>query len=190
MSFLFTILVIAISLGLDAFSVALAFGMCQTDYCTQESKIRLSLSFGFFQFIMPLLGYWVGFSLTELVDKWDHWLVFFALSTIGIKMIWDTFETEEIPKKKTDISRGWSLLIASVATSIDALAVGFSFAFLRYEVLSSSLLIGVTAFFMSYIGSHMGHKIGKRFFSKPEWIGGIALVLLGVRFLLDGLGVL
>lgn len=190
MSTFFTILVMAISLGIDAFSVALAFGMCQTEYCTQKAKIRLSFSFGFFQFIMPVLGYWIGFTLTELVDKWDHWLVFFALSGIGIKMVWDTFESEEIPKKKTDISQGWPLLIASVATSIDALAVGFTFAFLRIEVLPSSLLIGITAFVMSYIGSHMGHKVGKRFFSKPEWIGGLALVLLGIRFLLDGLGVL
>ncbi|MCE5223701.1 manganese efflux pump MntP family protein [bacterium] len=188
MTYFLTILVIAISLGLDAFSVSLAFGMCQKE-CSNQSKLRLSFSFGFFQFLMPIVGYWIGSTVASFVDKWDHWLVLTALVLIGCKMIWEGLEKEDQPKKFTDISRGVPLLIASVATSIDALAVGFSFAFLQFDLLTSSLIIGVVAFIMSYAGSHIGFKIGKRYFSKPEWIGGIALILLGIKFLLDGLNV-
>lgn len=187
MNFFLTLLLISISLGLDAFSVALAFGLCKAD-CTVQSKLRIALSFGFFQFIMPIIGYLIGSSIASLVDKWDHWIVFTVLSLIGLKMILEGLEKKNNKKKGEDISKGIPLLIASVATSIDALAVGFSIAFLPYNLILSSVIIGVVTFLMSYAGAQFGSKLGSQFIKKPEWIGGIALILLGLKFLLEGFG--
>lgn len=105
-------------------------------------------------------------------------------------MILESSQSKEKTCKPVDISKGLPLVFASLATSIDALAVGFSFALLRYPVAWSSLIIGGIAFLMTYAGVYLGSKIGNRFFTKPEWIGGIVLILLGIKFLFDGLGVL
>lgn len=188
MNNLISIFVISVSLGMDAFSVALAFGMCRPK-CLVEAKLRIAVSFGFFQFIMPMIGFWIGSSVAPLVNQYGHWIVFFALSLIGLKMFTESRQNKE-ECNSADISKGIPLLIASIATSIDALAVGFSFALLHFHIIWSSLMIGIVAFIMSYAGVQLGSKLGNRLFKKPDWIGGIALILLGLKFLLDGLQVL
>jgi len=177
--------IIAFSLGLDAFSLAVSFGMCQ-NVCSVRSKFRISFSFGFFQFLMPILGFILGRSFLRIVDRYDHWIVFFILLLVGGKVLIDGFKPEET-KKNIDISSGIPLIIASIATSIDAFGVGISFAFLKKEVIVSSLVIGLVAGFMSWIGVNFGSHIGKNWIKKPELIGGIAIIAIAIKSLMQGL---
>lgn len=176
---------IACSLALDAFSLAVSFGMTQAT-CKLSSKIRISLSFGFFQSLMTLLGFWLGSSMSGLVDQWDHWIVFLILFLVGFKMIQDGTKKEE-EKSTIDRSTGFPLLFASVATSIDAFAVGISFALLKHEIYFSSLVIGLVAFSFSLVGVSFGAHIGKNWIKRPELIGGLAIIAIGIKTLLQGL---
>lgn len=179
------LLAIAFSLALDAFSLAVSFGMTRTKCCL-ASKIRISSSFGFFQFLMPLLGYWLGSSIAGFVDRYDHWLVFLILLFVGAKMIEEGVKKEE--KKVTiDMSVGYPLLLASLACSIDAFAVGISFALLRHEIFFSSLVIGIIAFALSFLGVSYGTTIGKKWIKKPELLGGLVVIAIGIKTLLQGL---
>ena len=182
---MFDILVIAFSLSLDAFSLAVSFGLSHTN-SSLRSKLRLSLSFGFFQFIMPILGFWLGGSISHFVDRFDHFFVFTILALVGGKMLFDGFKGRE-EDKKTDISQGIPLLLASIATSLDAFAVGISFAILKKELLLSSVIIGITTLIMSYGGVHFGNKIGKKWVKRPELIGGLAILVIAFKTLLQGL---
>lgn len=177
--------IIALSLSLDAFSLAVSFGMCHSA-CPLKSKLRISLSFGFFQFIMPILGYWLGGSVSHWIDRWDHFIVFGILSLVGGKMLFDAFKIED-NKNNTDISRGYSLILASIATSLDAFAVGISFALLKRELFFSSILIGITAAMMSFLGVNFGSHIGKKWIKRPELFGGLAILGIGIKTLLQGL---
>lgn len=180
------LVLLAFGLGLDAFSVALAFGMCQK-VCPFQTKFRLSLSFGTFQFFMPLLGFFAGEKIAQFVASFDHFVVLGILAFIGVRMIHEGFsrDTHRTPQ---DLSRGWPLLFASLATSLDALAVGFSFALLRDTVLFEALVIGIFAFTMTYLGVSFGHRIRKKtLFAKPEVFGGIVLILIGLKVFLEHL---
>lgn len=180
------LLLLAFGLGLDAFSVAVAFGMCQKG-CPSGAKLRLSLSFGIFQFFMPLLGFFAGEKVAALVTAFDHFVVLGVLAFVGTKMILEGLtrnETESFP----DLSRGLPLLFASLATSIDALAAGFSFALLRGGVLFEALIIGAFAFLMTYFGVSFGHRMrAGEIVSKPEVLGGIVLILIGLKVFLEHL---
>lgn len=176
---------IAFSLALDAFSLAVSLGMSSIK-STQGLKVRISLSFGFFQFMMPILGYWMGQGIAHWIDKWDHWIVFFILFMVGGKMILDSFQKEE-KKELFDRSKGLPLLLASVATSIDAFAVGISFALLHKEYIFSSIFIGLVAASLSYVGVSFGSHIGKNWIKRPELIGGLAIIMIGFKTLLQGL---
>lgn len=180
------LLLLAFGLGLDAFSVAVAFGMCQR-VCPFSAKLRLSLSFGSFQFFMPLLGFFAGEKIAQLVASFDHFVVLGILTLIGLRMIREGF-SQDNPATSPDLSRGLPLLFASLATSLDALAVGFSFALLRDTVLFEALVIGVFAFAMTYLGVSFGHRIQKRaFLTKPEVFGGIVLILIGFKIFFEHL---
>jgi putative Mn2+ efflux pump MntP len=179
------LLMIALSLALDAFSLAVSFGMTSLQ-CSMSSKVRISLSFGFFQFLMPLLGFWLGSSMAQFVNQWDHWIVFAILTMVGGKMIWDGFGKEE-NQETEDMSHGLPLLFASLATSIDAFAVGISFALLKKEIYFSSAVIGIVAFSLSFVGVTFGAHIGKNWIKRPELIGGLAIILIGIKTLLQGL---
>ncbi len=177
------IAVIAVSLALDAFSVAVAFGMCRKA-CLMGEKVRLSLSFGFFQFFMPLLGFFAGARVSTLVDSFDHWIVLAILGFLGTRMIREGFarkEDDDFP----DLSRGFPLLLASFATSLDALAVGFSFALLARKIFLPALVIGVTASTTTYLGVSLGNRLRKGLLKKPEVIGGLALWLVGFKIFLE-----
>jgi len=179
----FEIFVIAFGLGLDAFSLAVAFGMCQK-VCTLNTRFRLSLSFGLFQFFMPLVGFYAGLRVARFTESIDHWIVFFVLGFVGGKMIYEALSKEE-SETMVDISRGVPLLIASIATSIDALAVGFSFALLKDGILFQAVIIGVIASVMTFVGITLGHRVGRKYIAKPEVVGGIAIILIGFKAFLE-----
>lgn len=177
------ILVIAFGLGLDAFSLAVAFGMCQK-VCTLNTRFRLSLSFGLFQFFMPLIGFYAGLRVARFTESIDHWIVFAVLSLVGGKMVYEALNNDK-NQVMVDISRGIPLLVASIATSIDALAVGFSFALLKDGILLPAVIIGVVASIMTFVGVTFGHRVGRKYISKPEIIGGIAIIIIGFKTLLE-----
>lgn len=176
--------IIAIGLGLDAFSLATAFGMCQKA-CPRDARLRLSFSFGAFQFFMPLVGFGVGRQVARFISSFDHWVVLGILSLVGGKMIYEGWKRDS-DTPLIDFSRGWPLFLASLATSIDALAVGFSFALMGKNIWFSALIIGIVALFMTYSGVSLGHKI-RGIFSSPEIVGGIAIILVGLKIFLEDL---
>ncbi|MGQ9473589.1 MAG: manganese efflux pump MntP [Candidatus Caldatribacteriaceae bacterium] len=178
------IFLVAISLGLDAFSVAVAFGMCRTA-CLLDEKMRLSLSFGLFQFFMPLVGFYFGTKVNILFDAFDHWVVLIILGLLGTKMIRESFSREQ--NDLPDVSRGIPLFLASLATSLDALAVGFSFALLERKIFLPALFIGIVASTMTYLGVSLGHRLRREITTKPELIGGIALWFVGIKIFLENL---
>ena len=184
MSF-FSILVIAIGLGMDAFAVAIGSGIALKSR-SQAPVFRLSSSFGFFQFIMPVIGWSAGLTISTFIQDYDHWLAFILLAGIGGKMIYDALrDGKEI--SHSDPTRGLSLLMLSIATSIDALAVGLSLAFLKVAIFYPSVVIGTVAFAMTWIGMAFGERFGRVFGKKVEIAGGLILLGIGVKILLEHL---
>ena len=182
MSF-FSILIIAIGLGMDAFAVAIGAGIALKSR-SQAPVFRLSSSFGFFQFIMPVIGWSAGLTISTFIQDYDHWLAFILLAGIGGKMIYDALrDAKEI--SHSDPTRGLSLLMLSIATSIDALAVGLSLAFLKVAILYPSVVIGAVAFAMTWIGMAFGERLGRVFGKKVEIAGGLILLGIGVKILLE-----
>ncbi|NLJ50166.1 MAG: manganese efflux pump [Candidatus Atribacteria bacterium] len=154
--------------------------MCQK-VCTLNTRFRLSLSFGLFQFFMPLVGFYAGLRVARFIESIDHWIVFMVLSFVGGKMIYDALSKNE-GETMVDISQGIFLLVASIATSIDSLAVGFSFALLKDGILFPAFIIGVIASIMTFVGVTFGYQVGRKYISNPEVVGGIAIILIGLKF--------
>jgi manganese efflux pump family protein len=186
MSFL-TLLGIAFGLAMDAFAVAIAVGSRHT-HLKFRPVFRLSFHFGLFQFLMPIIGWLLGSQLEKYLKDYDHWIAFLLLAFIGGKMIKESFETHQHEQERTDLTRKWSLMMLSVATSIDALAVGLTFALLDYSIWSSSAIIGVVACGMTIIGMFLGKRLGDRFGKRMELVGGLVLLIIGVRILLSHIG--
>ena len=136
---------------------------------------------------MLVLGWLAGQTIVNLIASYDHWVAFILLSAIGSKMIWESFKSRESYNNKADITRGILLLTLSVATSIDALAVGLSFAFLTVNIALASSVIGVTAFIVTAIGFLAGLKVGKIVGKRAEVFGGIVLIAIGIRILISHL---
>jgi putative Mn2+ efflux pump MntP len=183
MSFWYT-LGIALGLAMDAFAVSVAAGI-QVTALNSRHVARLALSFGFFQFFMPVVGWLAGRSLSKWLEAVDHWVAFGLLALIGGKMLWESFRPADNPVQ--DPTRGWTLLILSIATSIDALAVGLSLAFLEVSIWLPSLIIGVVAAALSALGAIFGSRLGRRFGVWAERFGGLVLVVIGVKIVLDHL---
>ena len=178
--------VIAVGLSLDAFAVAICKGLSVKKVSVKHGLI-VGLYFGGFQAGMPLLGYLLGSSFAKYIEAFDHWVAFVLLGIIGINMIRESREKEET----LDASFGLkAMLPMAIATSIDALAVGISFAFMRVQIGWAVLFIGVTTFTLSAIGVKLGNLFGAKYKSKAELFGGIVLILLGTKILLEHLGVL
>jgi len=133
---------------------------------------------------MPVLGWLAGQTLVEITADYDHWAAFILLAIVGGRMIWESFRTGETRSQNTDITKGIILLTLSVATSIDALVVGLSFAFLEISIITASLTIGIVAFVITAIGFLLGRKIGKLIGRRAEAIGGVILIGIGLRILL------
>ncbi|MBA4398018.1 MAG: hypothetical protein C0394_11645 [Syntrophus sp. (in: bacteria)] len=171
---------------MDALSVAAGIGAAARTL-RPGAVLRLSGSFGFFQFAMPLVGWLAGRTVADTIGRYDHWVAFLLLSLVGGKMIWESFRPEKERAHANDPTRGMTLLVLSVATSIDALAVGLSFAFLNTPIVPASVVIGVVCFLMTAAGMVFGRKLGELFGKRAEFIGGLVLVGIGVKILWDHL---
>ena len=178
-----SILIIALGLSADCFAVALGGGF-SLKKITLNHVLRISFSFGIFQALMPAIGWLVGSSFAGLISSFDHWIAFGLLVFIGGRMLWEFLHSEKEDKKETDITRGTQLLLLSVATSIDSLAAGLSFAFLEVNIVLAIITIGVVAFMVTAIGFATGRKAGKLIGRWAELAGGIILIGIGLRILI------
>jgi manganese efflux pump family protein len=180
-----SLLIIAVGLSADCFAVALC-GSCAMKTLTRFQVLRASLSFGLFQAIMPVLGWLAGRMVVNFIGGFDHWLAFALLGFVGGRMLWESFHSEK-EEKKTDFTKGWLLLTLSIATSIDALAVGLSFAFLKVNIVTAGLTIGITTFLVSIIAFILGRKVGEWVGKRAELVGGLILIGIGLKILLSHL---
>ena len=181
------LLVLAIGLSMDAFAVAVCKGLA-IGQVTWKDCVKIGAWFGVFQALMPLIGYFAGVLFQGYITAIDHWIAFALLALIGINMIREAFSKKEEP---ADASLGFrSMLVLSIATSIDALASGITFAFLNVNIIWAVCFIGVTTLIISALGVKIGGVFGTKFKSKAELAGGIILILLGLKILLSHLGVI
>lgn len=182
---------IGVGLSMDAFAVSVCKGLNMRGKINFKHAGVIALFFGGFQAIMPLIGYFLGMGFEKYITRIDHWIAFLLLGFIGGKMIVEAIkEWNEVDKQEEDKLDIKELFVLAVATSIDALAVGITFAFLNVNIWSSISIIGTTTFVLSIIGVVIGNKFGSKYKSKAELVGGIILVLMGVKILLEHLGVI
>jgi len=181
-----SILIIAVGLGMDALSVAVGIGAAARTF-TPGAVLRLAGSFGLFQFAMPLVGWLAGRTVADTISRYDHWVAFLLLALVGGKMIWESLHHEKERTHAGDPTRGMTLLVLSVATSIDALAVGLSLAFLKAPIIHAGVIIGVVCFLMTAAGMIFGRKLGGLFGKKAELAGGLVLLGIGIKILWDHL---
>lgn len=181
---------IAVGLSMDAFAVAICKGLCLQKMSLRRAAL-VGLFFGGFQGMMPLLGWILGSQFERYIVKVDHWIAFLLLGYLGGKMIWDAFHDEdECEACGVDPFSIKELFVMAVATSIDALAVGITFAFLRTPIVPAVTFIGVITFTLSMVGVWIGHKFGSRFKNKATFAGGLILCCIGLKILLEHLGFL
>lgn len=179
-----TILFIAFGLAMDAFAVSITSGFT-IKYLRINHALRLAAFFGLFQAIMPVIGWLAGFSLRDFISGIDHWIAFGLLSIIGLKMIFES--TKMNPKKKIDPLNIYVLLLLSVATSIDALAVGLTLSVLNISIINPAVIIGIITFLLSLIGVYIGERFGHFFENKIEVVGGLILIGIGIKILVEHL---
>jgi len=179
-----TIVLIAIGLAMDAFAVSIAKGIT-IDHNRRKTALIMASFFGGFQMLMPAIGWLAGLGFKEIIMGVDHWIAFGLLTFIGLKMIYDS--TKKIKEGKEDSLKLHSLLILAVATSIDALMVGLSYSFLQISVLEPILVIGLVTFSFSVAGFFFGCSLGRFFGNKIKIIGGLILIAIGLRILLEHL---
>lgn len=184
MSFV-TILLIAIALAMDAFAVAIATGIAILRFRLRHAFL-VALWFGAFQAVMPLLGWAGGMRVLPFVEEVDHWIVFLLLGGVGCKMLYESFQIEDV-ETRTDPLGSRTLLVLSVATSIDAFAAGVSFAVLRVSVVTPILVIGAVTFALSFAGVWIGDRGGHFFERKVEVAAGLILIAIGVKILVSHL---
>lgn len=183
---LMSIVLIAIGLAMDAFAVAITTGIIlKKDKDLMKNSLIIAGYFGFFQALMPLIGWFVGLQFKEYIEKLDHWIAFILLSFIGVKMIYEAIKNKDEQEEAIDPLNKKTLLFLAIATSIDALIVGLSFAFLEVSITSATLIIGVITFIICLIGVYLGKKFGQIFKGKAELFGGGILIIIGFRILLE-----
>ena len=191
MSF-FEIFMIGVGLSMDAFAVAICKGLNMRKLDKGQTLV-IALFFGGFQALMPFVGWLLGKQFEAYITSFDHWIAFVLLAFIGGKMIWDVFRGDDKDKSCCEEGSGLNikeLFVLAIATSIDALAVGISFAFLQVNIVSAIALIGCTTFVISSAGVFIGHKFGNKYENKASLAGGIILILIGIKILLEHLGIL
>lgn len=181
----FTVILIALGLAMDAFAVSVGAGLA-LGRVTRRQAFRMSFHFGLFQFLMPIIGWLAGQTVRGYIESYDHWAAFGLLAFVGGKMIWEAFHADG-KKERGDPTRGVTLLALSVATSIDALAVGLGLAMLNVNILYPSIVIGVVAAGLSALGINIGRAVGARFSHGVEIIGGLILIGIGTKILIEHL---
>lgn len=178
-----TSILIALSLNFDTFSVAVIEG-AQTNNPTSRQSLRVGLFFGIGQALMALMGTLLGLGFKTIIINIDHWIAFLLLCFVGGKMIYDS-KNKKGDNKRTDLLDNKSLLLLAIATSIDALIIGITFAFLNQSILFDIFIIGVISFVASFTGFHSGEKLRLIFRNKIKIIGGIMLILIGIKILIE-----
>jgi putative Mn2+ efflux pump MntP len=181
-----SLLLISLGLSADCFAVAVS-GSIALKRVFPLQVVRLALAFGFAQAVMPLLGWLAGRTVVDIISTYDHWVAFALLAGVGGKMLWEAFHAEEGQTSNTDITRGIMLLTLAVATSIDSLAVGLSFAFLEVNIALASVTIGLVAFIVTAVSFLIGMKLGSIMEKRAEMIGGLVLIAIGIRIVLEHL---
>ena len=184
MSF-FEILLIAVSMAMDAFAVCLGAG-AQARTSGPRPVFRLSFHFGLFQFLMPIIGWLAGTTIVRFISAYDHWVAFGLLVFVGVRMIRSGL-AHESGEPKSDPSRGWTLVLLSIAVSIDALAIGLSLGLVGVVIWYPAVVIGVVTGLISWLGIFLGNRLGQKFGKRMEITGGIILILIGLRILLSHL---
>ena len=181
--------ILAVGLSMDAFAVSVCKGLAMKK-ASRRAQLCCGAWFGGFQALMPLIGYFLGTLFLDAISAIDHWIAFGLLVLIGVNMLWEAMGSEEEEAADADLSVK-TMFILAVATSIDALAVGISLAMAGVgSIWLAVLLIGVTTFVLSAIGVRVGNVFGSRYEKKAETVGGVILILLGVKILLEHLGVM
>ena len=186
------IALIAIGLSMDAFAISIMLGLSITsDTPVKNQKLVFflipGLYFGFFQALMPFIGYSAGTVFAQNIQDLDHWIAFALLGFIGGKMIKDSFSKEEETKLNGNPFQFFKMLLLAIATSIDALAVGITLSFFQLNIFIAILIIGLTTFCISSVGVRVGNIFGSRFKSKAEFFGGAVLIMLGLKILIEHL---
>lgn len=181
---LFELFLIAVGLSMDAFAVSICKGLSMQCLIPKHALI-IGLYFGGFQALMPLIGYLLGVNFQNAIVSYDHWIAFILLGIIGFNMIREALNDEE---ESCNASVAFhEMIVLAVATSIDALAVGVTFAFLQVDIVPAVSFIGVTTFALSVIGVKVGNVFGAKYKSKAELTGGIILILIGAKILIEHL---
>ena len=186
MSLIF-ILGIAVALAMDCFAVTLGLA-CGARGLTMKQAVRTAAYFGGFQFVMPILGWLAGDRLLGLIKSFDHWVAFGLLAFVGGRMIYESFEMSEEEKAgRPDQTQGTRLIVLALATSIDALAVGLSMGVVRTSILYPAAIIGVTSFVFTVGGAKLGPVVGSIVGRRAELLGGLILIGIGVKILIEHL---
>ena len=186
---LLELFVIAVGLSMDAFAVSICKGLSVRELKPKHA-LTVGVYFGGFQMLMPLIGFALGVRFQSFITSIDHWIAFVLLALIGFNMIKESREEEEEEEKPYAGVNFKELLILAVATSIDALAVGVTFAFLQVNIVPAITIIGCTTFVISIAGVYVGNVFGSRYKSRAELTGGVILILIGLKILLEHLGVI
>jgi len=180
-----TITIVAFALAMDAFAVSIVSGAAYRRLKVKHA-LRMAVSFGAFQALMPLIGSLAGLTIRDYIADYDHWAAFGLLAAVGGKMIYESFKIKPL-RKNFNPSNIVVLLLLSVATSIDALAVGITISLLKVSITMAVVIIGLVTFALSYLGVYIGKKVGHFFENKIQAIGGIVLIALGLKILIEHL---
>jgi len=176
------VLLIALGMAMDAFAVCLGAGT-QEQTCGLRPTFRLSFHFGLFQFLMPVVGWFAGVSVVRYFAAYDHWVAFALLAFVGMRMIRSGLDKNH-EAQQNDPSRGWTLILLSIAVSIDALAIGLSLAIIGVAIWYPAVVIGLVTGLVSWLGLRLGNVLGAKLGEKMEIVGGLVLFGIGVRILL------
>ncbi|MEE3324898.1 MAG: manganese efflux pump MntP family protein [Methanosphaera sp.] len=180
----FEIILIGFGLAMDAFAVSICKGLSMKKI-KWKNAIIIAIYFGLFQAIMPVIGFFLGSTFSKFIQKMDHWIAFVLLSAIGVNMIKESNDDEG--ENRNDRADFKTMIVLAIATSIDALAVGITFAFFEVDLWLASLIIGVITFCLSFIGVVIGNKFGDKFQNKAELAGGFILIVIGLKILIEHL---
>lgn len=182
------IILVAIGLAMDAFSVAICKGLSMKKFEIKKATI-IGTYFGVFQGIMPIIGFLLGSSFSSIIERYDHWVAFVLLALIGINMIREAFEKDEEYETNDSVDFK-SMIWLAIATSIDALTVGITFSFLNVNIWLASLIIAVITYILSIVGVMIGNEFGAKYQTKAQITGGAILILMGIKILVEHLNII
>ena len=184
-----SIFLTAVGLAMDAFAASITIGINISKENKRKIALKTGMFFGGFQAVMPFIGWLLGVNFIEYIEKIDHWIAFVLLSFIGGKMIFESLKKDNYKKDEKEYSNK-SFFLLAIATSIDALAVGVSFAFLNVNILYAVIMIGIVTMLLSIMAVYLGKVLGEKFKNKAELFGGAILIVIGIKILLEHLNIL